>query len=399
MTDTTDTEPDSHAAAGLAALLNLNHPIKRATSEWARAELTRDGMVDRDRDCVFDRRAWQACARYGILGASVPIAYGGTERSLVESLLMLEGLGHGCRDNGLVFGITSQMWSTQTVIANVGTEEQKEQWLPGLVSGEILGAFAITEPDSGSDTYALATRAEALNDGSYRLEGHKAWLTLGSEADLVVVFATIDPDSGPWGVTAFIVDTSARGVEIVGNREKMGMRTTPFGDITLHDVVVSETDRLGPEGGGIGIFTDAMEAERAYVLAGQIGSMERQIEEAVEYARTRKQFGKSIGKFQAVSHRIADMKVRHEVSRVLMYKVALAQQSGRRTTMDAAIAKLVASEAAVESGLDATRVFGAKGYVSEFEIERDLRDFVGGLIYSGTSDIQKNIIAQLLGVG
>ncbi len=152
MTDTTDTEPDSHAAAGLAALLNLNHPIKRATSEWARAELTRDGMVDRDRDCVFDRRAWQACARYGILGASVPIAYGGTERSLVESLLMLEGLGHGCRDNGLVFGITSQMWSTQTVIANVGTEEQKEQWLPGLVSGEILGAFAITEPDSGSDT-------------------------------------------------------------------------------------------------------------------------------------------------------------------------------------------------------------------------------------------------------
>ena len=392
------TEDRDLSAPALEALLDANHPLKRETSEWARATLPTEGIVARDRDSVFDLDAWRLCARRGILGASVEEVYGGSARPVFEALLILEGLGHGCRDNGLVFAITSQMWSTQTVIASVGSTTQKQRWLPGLISGELLGAFAISEPDSGSDTYSMRARAERLSDGSYRINGHKSWLTLGSRADVVIVFANVNPDAGAWGVSAFIVDSSTPGVELLGNREKMGMRTTPFGDIVLHDVIVPAESRLGNEGAGVGIFTNTMESDRSFVLAGQVGAMERQIEDAVDYARSRVQFKQPIGQFQAVSHRIANMKVRHETARVLMYKTALMQQSGRRAMLDAAITKLVASESAVESGLDATQIFGAKGYVSEFEVERDLRDFVGGLIYSGTTDVQRTIIAKLLGV-
>ncbi len=386
-------------AENLAALLDLNHPTKVETADWAHTALTRDGIVDRDHASQFDLDGWRLCAERGILAAPIDPEYGGGGRSLIDTLLMLEGLGHGCRDNGLVFALSSQMWSTQTVIAALGSDAQKRRWLPGLVSGSTLGAFAISEPETGTDTYALGASAERLDDGGYRLNGEKAWLTMGSRADFVVVFANVNPEAGAWGVTAFVVDTSLPGVKVLGNREKMGMRTTPFGNIALDNVVVTEAERLGAEGAGIGIFTRTMESERAFVLAGQIGAMQRQLEDTVSYARERRQFGTPIGKFQAVSHRIADMKVRHEVSRTLMYKAALLAERGERTTMAAAITKLVASEAGVESGLDATRVFGARGYVSEFEVERDFRDFVGALTYSGTSDVQRNIIANLLGVG
>jgi len=177
------------------------------------------------------------------------------------------------------------------------------------------------------------------------------------------------------------------------------MRTTPFGDLHLDGVEVAESARLGPPGAGASIFTAVIDIERAYIMIGQIGAMERQIDDAVAHARDRRQFGRAIGAFQAVSHRIADMKLRHETARLLLYKTALLAAEGRSGALASALSKLHAAEAGVEVALGAVRVHGARGYVSEHGIERELRDAVGGIAYSGTSDIQRNIIARLLGLG
>ena len=178
----------------------------------------------------------------------------------------------------------------------------------------------------------------------------------------------------------------------------MGLRTTPFGDLILEDCFVPDDQRLGPDGAGYSIFTTAMHSERGFIFASPLGAMERQLEQSIEQAKSRQQFGQPIGKFQAVSHRIADMKLRHEFARLILYKVAWLDDIGEPTPMDSSLAKLLLSELLVESSLDSIRNHGVRGYISEFGIERDLRDSIGGLIYSGTSDIQRNIIAGLLGL-
>ena len=323
------------AQRSLDAILNTNDPLKRKASDWARANLSQDALVDADRGSTFDRDSWVLCAQHGFLGGPFEPEFGGRGLSLVDTLLQLEGLGHGCADNGLVFGITSQLWSTQNVIHMMGTSAQKRRWLPGLCDGSVLGAFAITEPDTGSDAYALAATAQPQPGGGYVINGHKSWLTLGPVADVVVVFANTSTDHDVWGVSAFIVDTQTPGVECRANQEKMGMRTTPFGDIVFNDVRVEEDARLGEEGVGMGIFNQVMQADRALVLAGQIGAMERQLEQSIKYARSRRQFGQAIRNFQAVSHRLADMKLRHEVARTMMYKTAVLAQAGRNAAMAA----------------------------------------------------------------
>ncbi len=382
-----------------AAILDLHHPVKAETAEWARRELGAGDLVAADRDSTFADDDWRRCAERGILGLFTAERYGGRGADLITALLTLEGLGLGCPDNGLTFAVVSQLFSTQSTLDRFADDEQRERWLPGLCDGSVLGAFAITEPDSGSDVYAMASTALPDGAGRYRLSGHKAYLTFGSRCDVVVVFAATNPDAGRWGISAFLVPTDRDGVERTANREKMGMRTTPFGDIVFHDVALTDDDRIGPEGSGASIFHTVLERERAFVFAAQIGAMERQLDRAIEYARTRRQGGRTIGDYQAVSHRIVDMKVRHETARLFLYKAALLESRGQPITMAAALSKLVASEHAMASSIDAIRTHGAIGYVSEYEVERDLRDAVGGPVYSGTSDIQRNIVARLLGLG
>ena len=379
--------------------MDAAHPAKTSTSDWARRVLADRDLVAADRDSCFAADDWQRCAERGLLGLLVPEDYGGQGLDLITSLLTLEGLGHGCPDNGLTFAISSQIMSTQWALERFGTDEQRAEWLPRLCDGSALGAFAITELTSGSDVYAMSTTATRLADGGFRLSGRKSYLTLGSLCDVVVTFAATDPAAGAWGISAFVVPTDLEGVELIGNREKMGMRTTPFGDIDFHDVTLPGAALLGHEGSGAGIFGSALEAERGFVFATQIGMMERQLDATIEYVRTRRQGGRPLGEYQAVAHRVADMKVRHEAARLFMYKAAMQVGRGEAATMAAAMSKLVASESVLASALDATLNHGAVGYVSEFEVERDLRDAVGGLIYSGTSDIQRNIIARLLGLG
>jgi alkylation response protein AidB-like acyl-CoA dehydrogenase len=383
----------------IGAIIDPDHTVKVDVAAWARENLGQHDLVAHDRESTFAADDWMRCAERGILGLLVPAEYGGRGGDLVTALLTLEGLGLGCSDNGLTFAIASQVMSTQVAIERFGSEEQKRRWLPPLCDGSALGVFAITEHESGSDAYAMAATAIPHDDGTYVLNGTKAHLTLGSRADVVVVFASTKPEAGRWGLSAFVVPADLAGVDALGNREKMGMRTTPFGDIAFHDVVVTDDMRLGPEGAGASIFTSTLEAERGFVFATQIGMMERQLDESIDYAKTRQQGGHPIGEYQAVSHRIADMKMRHETARLHMYKTALDVINGRPATMSAALSKLVASESALESSLAASAVHGARGYVSEYEIERNLRDAIGGIVYSGTSDVQRNIIARLLGLG
>lgn len=370
--------------------------LREEFREFAEQKLNADTLSE-DENGVFSREKWEFCAERGILGLSVPKEYGGQGKDPLTTIFALEGLGYGCRQNGLPFALNSQMWSVQPAILKFGNEEQKRNYLPRLCSGEAIGAFGITEESSGSDSYAMEMRAERV-EGGYVLNGRKAYITSAPVADLAVVFASTAPDRGKWGISAFVVEKGTKGFTRSRVRPKMGLRTAHMGDLTFEDCFVPESSRLGPEGVGVSMFAISMESERAYIFASQIGRQARQLDDAINFARSREAFGSPIGKFQAVSQRIVEMKLRLELCRLLIYKVAWLEQTGQPLAMEASLAKLYLSETFVESSLDAIRLQGAKGYVNEFEVERDLRDAVGGLLYSGTSDIQRVIVARLLGL-
>jgi len=365
------------------------------TAAWARAEFANDDILSRDSASMFSRDGWKACARHGLLSSSIPSEHGGLGDNLVTTLLKFEGLGLGCRDNGLAFAVASQALSFQEALLAFGSAEQLDALIPGICSGDIIGAFAITEPNSGSDTYSLECTATET-EGGYELNGHKAHLTLAPVADVAIIFANTRPEAGRWGISAFLVYPDRDGVTFTTNHEKMGLRTTPFGDIVLDGYIAAESDRLGPIGAGVSIFATSMKTERGFIFATQLGAAERIIAEAVERAKTRHQFEQPIAAFQAVSHRLVDMQVQLDSARLHMYRTAALVEAGGHATRESAMAKLVASEAVADIALSAARVHGARGYVTEFEIEREVRDALGGLVYSGTSDIQRNVIARMM---
>jgi len=370
--------------------------FKSQVINFAQKELN-EGLIERDRTEEFSRENWRKCARFGIQGLPIPSGYGGMGADILTTMLTMEGLGYGCKDNGLIFAINAQMWSVQLPILTFGTEAQKAKYLPGLCSGDLVGAHGMSEPDSGSDAYSLRTRAERRN-GGYVLNGTKTFVTSGPIADLALIFATVDPNKGLGGITAFVVERTAPGFNVSRDISKMGLRTSPMSELILEDCKIPEENRLGPEGAGVSIFNSSMEWERSCILASYIGTMERQLEACVRYARERHQFGQPIGKFQSVANRIADMKVRLETARLILYKVAWLKKIGKPAVMEAAIAKLYLSECFVRSCEDAIRIHGGYGYMTEFEVERDLRDALGGTLYSGTSDIQRVVIARWLGL-
>ncbi len=370
--------------------------LKEATIRFAQEKLG-DNQPTAAGQGRFPRETWRQCAEFGLQGLHVPREYAGQGHDLLTTVLALEGLGYGCRDNGLTFALNAQMWSVQPTLLEFGSEEQKQHYLAGMCRGELIGAYGMTEPGAGSDAFSLQTRAEKRGDG-YVLNGHKALTTFAPIADFALIFATTDPSQGKWGLSIFLVDRDNPGLETIGPQEKMGLRTAPMGQILLRDCYVPADRRLGPEGAGASIFSSSQEWERACILASQIGTMEYQLEKAVRYARERQQFGRPIGRFQAVSNRIADMKLRLEAARLLTYRAAWLKTAGKPVMLDAALANLFVGEGFVASSLDAIRIHGGHGYLVETGVEGDLRDAVGGILYGGTSDIQRNIVARLLGL-
>lgn len=282
-------------------------------------------------------------------------------------------------------------------IFTFGTETQKQKYLPGLCNGDLIGAHGMSEPGSGSDAFSLRTRAERRGSG-YVLNGTKTFVTNAPVSDVALVFATVDPAKRMLGVTGFLIDKGTPGFSVSPHIDKMGLRTSPMSEVILEDCFVSDESRLGKEGMGSRIFSDSMEWERSCILGSHLGAMERLIERCVRHAKDRRQFGEPVGRFQSVANRIVDMKLRLETARLLLYQVAWLKKMGRSAVMEAALAKLHVSECFVQSGLDAIRTMGGYGYAAEYEVERELRDAIGGILYSGTSDIQRNIAARLLGL-
>jgi alkylation response protein AidB-like acyl-CoA dehydrogenase len=379
------------------ALLDGDHPVKRAASDWATEHLLDVRFEERERSCEFWAEGLRRIAASGALGILAPPSVGGRGAPMAEFLLTLEGLGHGCEDYGLVFAAGAQVLSTQNALQRFGTDEQKQQYLAPLVTGLRRAAFCMSEPESGSDAFALSTTATRSGDG-WVLDGHKCWITFAPVADFFMVFARTNPAAGQWGLSAFVVHADDPGISVGENREKMGLRTVPFGDVVLEGCRVGPERLLGREGAGAAMFSAVLEDERAFLFAGELGAMERSLERAIAHARSRRQFGRPIASFQAVSHRLADMKLRHETARALLYKTALLHERGRSITLASALTKIVATEHALDAAIDALRVHGARGYVSEFGVERQVREALGGLFTSGTSDVQRTIVARMLGL-
>ncbi|HET9093604.1 MAG TPA: acyl-CoA dehydrogenase family protein [Solirubrobacteraceae bacterium] len=369
--------------------------LKAAAAAFAQGELNRD-LAARERAGEFSRAAWEACARFGIQALPVPTEMGGGGVDILTAVLVMEGLGYGCQDNGLIFSLNAQLWSVELPLVKFGTGAQQERYLPGLMSGELIGVHAMTEPESGSDAFSMRTRAERTG-GGYVLTGTKQYVTNAPIADVMLIFAAHPEAPQMSAISAFLVEKGTPGLTVSRHMEKMGLRTSPMAEVVLDGCVVPEENRLGPEGAGSAIFNSTMVWERSCILAGALGSMQRQLEACVAYARERRQFGQPIGAFQAISGKVADMYMRLEAARLLVYQAAWLGQQGAAVA-EAAAAKLFTSEAWVASSLDAVQLHGAYGYMAESGIERDLRDAVASTIYSGTSEIQRVILARMLGL-
>jgi hypothetical protein len=375
-----------------------------AVLEFTRTELNHD-LEARDRDACFPRECWKKCAAFGLLGLPIPPEYGGQGQDLLTTTVAMEALGRGCRDNGLVFSLNAQMWACEMPILHYGSDAQKRAWLPMLIAGEAIAAHAITEPGAGSDVFSLVSRAERVGTSGepgsgYRLNGTKTFATNAPIADLAVAFAYLDrsAEGKPKALTAFLVPRDTPGVSFSQPIEKMGLRTSPMGEVVFEDCFVPEAQRLGPEGAGMAIFSSAMEWERACIFAAHLGAMERLLDDCIAYTKQRRQFGQPIAKFESVGSRIADMHVAIEAGRFLLYRVGVLKQQGRDAVLEAAVAKLFVSEAHTKAALDALQIHGGYGYMKEYPIEREVRDALAGTLYSGTSEMQRKIIARCLGL-
>ncbi|WPB81663.1 acyl-CoA dehydrogenase family protein [Archangium violaceum] len=361
---------------------------------FARAKLVED---TRRTEEGLPREQWQRCGEFGFLGLPVPERHGGLGLDTLTTARVMEALGRGCTDTGLVFSVGAHLFACVLPILESGDDEQKARYLPRLCSGEWVGANAISEPEAGSDVFAVKTRAVREGD-SYVLDGGKSYVTNGPSADVFLVYAVTNPAHGYMGLSAFLVEKGTPGLSVGRPFEKMGLSTSPTSPIYLEGCRVPVSARLGAEGQGAPLFKRSMQWERACLFAAYVGVMERMLEQTVDFARQRKQFKRPIGKNQAISHRLADMKQRLESSRLLLYRACWRMDRGEEAAMEVSLAKLAISEAAVQCGLDAIQIHGGMGYMTETGIERVLRDAIPSTIFSGTSEIQRDIIASHLGL-
>ena len=370
--------------------------FKKSAIEFAEKVLNK-GAKEREKNREFNQEGWEKCAEFGVQGLSMPEKYGGLGMDIMTCVVTMEALGYACRDSGLLFAINSHIWTCESPILKFGSEYQKDTYLPSLCSGSLKGGHAMTEADSGSDAFSMKCRAEKKGD-RYIINGTKMFITNAPIADLLLVFAVTDPKKGFAGVSAFIVEKGFPGFSVGKPLELMGLKTSPIGEVVLQDCEVPEENLLGKEGAGGAIFNSEMEWERSCLFATHVGAMTKDLEDCIRHVNERQQFGKPIGKNQAVSHKIADMHVRLELSRLALYKVAWLKSQGKRAPVESAIAKLFVSESYVQNCMEALQIHGAYGYSTEMDFEKNLRDAIAGKIYSGTSEIQKNIIASLLGL-
>jgi clorobiocin biosynthesis protein CloN3 len=350
----------------------------------------------------FTAGQWRAAAEIGMTGLCLPVDHGGQGLGALDTALSLEAFGHGCPDTGLAFAIAAHLLACAVPVRDFAAEPVRGELLRGMASGRLVAANAITEDGAGSDASKLSVTASRSGDkgddgDSYVLDGEKSFASNAPAADLFVTYAVSDPDAGFLGMSAFAVPRDTPGIHIEPF-DKMGLDSCPAGRVRFSRCKVPARYRLGEEGMGAAIFQHSMGWERACLLAAFLGMMDAQLSRCTAHAKRRRQFGKRIGDNQAISHRIAAMKQRLESARLLLYRACWLMDQGEEAVSDVAQAKIAVSDTSVANSLDAIQIFGGPGYISATGIEHNLRDSIATRIFSGTNEIQRELVAKEAGL-
>ncbi|MGY6629024.1 MAG: isovaleryl-CoA dehydrogenase [Oceanicaulis sp.] len=342
---------------------------------------------------TFPADLWQEMGALGLLGITVEEELGGSGLGYLEHCIAMEEISRASASVGLSYGAHSNLCVNQ--IRLNGNDDQRARYLPKLISGEHVGALAMSETGAGSDVVSMRLKAEKKGD-RYVLNGSKMWITNGPSADVLVVYAKTDPAAGSKGITAFLIEKGMKGFSVAQKLDKLGMRGSETGELVFENCEVPEENVLGSIGGGVRVLMSGLDYERAVLASGPIGIMQACMDVVMPYVHERKQFGQAIGEFQLIQGKIADMYTRMTAARAYVYAVAQACDRGRTTRQDAAGAILFAAEAATQCALDAIQILGGNGYINEYPTGRLLRDAKLYEIGAGTSEIRRMLIGREL---
>ncbi|MDE1930549.1 MAG: isovaleryl-CoA dehydrogenase [Alphaproteobacteria bacterium] len=374
---------------GLGSEIEMLRDSVRGFADAAIAPLA----AEIDRTDVFPRQLWPKMGKLGLHGITVEEEFGGAGMGYVAHVVAMEEVSRGSASVGLSYGAHSNLCVNQ--IRRNGTAAQKRKYLPKLISGEHVGALAMSETGAGSDVVAMATRAEKKGD-RYVLNGSKMWITNGTDADTLVVYAKTDPAAGPRGITAFLVEKGAKGFRVAQKLDKLGMRGSPTAELVFADCEVAAENVLGKPNEGVRVLMSGLDYERVVLAGGPLGIMQACLDAVIPYLHDRKQFGKAIGEFQLMQGKLADMYTGLNAARAYVYAVARACDRGQTTRKDAAGAILYAAERATQMALEAIQTLGGNGYINEFPTGRLLRDAKLYEIGAGTSEIRRMLIGREL---
>jgi len=356
-------------------------------------KFSKKNLNSKEEYTVFSREKWSKVAEFGLLGIVSELKYGGLQMDYYSAAKAMEALGYSCKNNGLIFSITNHIWVALHIIELFGTNFLKEKYLYNMIKGYKIGAFALTESDSGSDALAMRTFANKVSSG-YIINGCKTFISNGPIADVFIVIAVTNEK--PKKYSAFIIEKGMAGVKIGPEIPKMGLDSCPMSEIRFEDCYVPQEQLLGEEGMGMLIMNEVLTWERCYEFAPHIGTMQRIMEMCYDHINERRQSNHYLREFQSISHKISDMQVMVEMARNMLYKIAEMHDQGIRTYRESSIFKLYVSESYVKICKEAMQIFGAYGYTKEYEFEREMRDALACTIYSGTSEIQRNTIFNLI---
>jgi butyryl-CoA dehydrogenase len=369
--------------------------FKEQVLKFARKEIAPRAQ-EHDLEVKFDYESWRKLGEFGILGLHFPEELGGSGADVVTSVLAAEALGEAGVDGGLTLSYGAHTYLCADTIFTHGRDDQRQKYIPRLATGEWIGCMGLTEPGAGSDVASLRTRAERKGD-TWVLNGSKMFITNGAIADVAVIYARLAGSSGQEGISAFIVEKGTPGFSVGKQLKKMGVHSSPTSELIFDDCVIPAENILGPEGGGFPMALQTVEWDRSTLLAPFVGASAFLLERCTRYAQQREQFGRPIASFQAVKHKIANIKIFMEAARSLVYRIAWCKDQGRPLNhLEAAIAKLFVGDWSLGPTNDALQVFGGYGYCHEYDVERIFRDGRLAPLGGGTSDIQKVIISRLM---
>lgn len=373
---------------------------RKRFSEFAAAELAGD-WAERDANREFSVERWQKCCDAGVLGLSMPEKFGGSAKPYGHTIAAIEGMCESCRDSGFFFAMSSQISGIQLALISTASDELQERYLPALIRGEHKACLGFSEETAGSDIYSIETVAEKV-EGGYKLNGSKAFTTNSLDSTCCLVFAKTANKRSPLDFTGFMVDLDWDGVSHGEPYNKSTLRTCSMGRLVFEDVFVPDSHIIGGVGRGLNVIKYSIGWERVMLMGVCIGPMGRVIGETIERARDREQFGKPIASYQQISSKIADMIVRHRLSRQVVYDLCgqLTEAKGdiSKFLEDVAVTKLYVTESFKQSMLDATQIWGGRGVCFDWPIQQDMRDSLSSTIWAGTSETLRNTVAKMNGV-